>query len=243
MNTIFKYNANAKYSTKDLKVVYNSNNFSLLDVYLDEKGPLVKIQLPNIFKDHRIVAKPKPTTVGDEWPLSLALWRKFYNSHGKYKPELNEYFHMYRCQLNFAMFAATSALGISWQLLSHPNLLVRSVYKFHVYFDIRLILHDLGILLPHKGGFSKVKNSYIQSAYYSLCDDYGVDPSETWMYGDWFYTTDYANFGHEVKATERYPPDNLTQWIITQPRGFTRKGIEQISKYSPEVLQERALNK
>ena len=63
------------------------------------------------------------------------------------------------------------------------------------------------------------------------------------MYGDWFYTTDYANFGNEVKATERYPPDNLTQWIITQPRGFTRKGIEQISRYSPEVLQERALNK
>ena len=36
MNTIFKYNANAKYSTKDLKGAYNSNNVSLLDVYLDE---------------------------------------------------------------------------------------------------------------------------------------------------------------------------------------------------------------
>ena len=44
---------------------------------------------------------------------------------------------------------------------------------------------------------------------------YGVDPSQTWMYGDWFYTTDYAIFGHEVKATERSPPDNLTRWIIT----------------------------
>ena len=54
MNTIFKYNANAKYSTKDLKGGYNSNNFSLLDVYLDEKGTSVKIQLPNIFKDHHI---------------------------------------------------------------------------------------------------------------------------------------------------------------------------------------------
>ena len=83
MNTIFKYNANAKYSTKDLKGSYNSNNFSLLDVYLDEKGPSVKIQLANIFKDHHIVANPKSTTAGDEWSLSLALWRKFYNSHGK----------------------------------------------------------------------------------------------------------------------------------------------------------------
>ena len=78
MNTIFKYNANAKYSTKDLKGGYNSNNFSLLGVYLDEKGPSVKIQLPNIFKDHHIVARPSPTTVGyDEWPLSIALWGGF----------------------------------------------------------------------------------------------------------------------------------------------------------------------
>ena len=113
MRTIFKYNANAKYPTKDLKGGCNSNNFSLLDVYLDEKGTSVKIQLPNIFKDDHITPKPKSTTAGEKWTLSLALWRNFYNSHGKYKSELNEYFHMYRCQLNFAMFCATSALGIS----------------------------------------------------------------------------------------------------------------------------------
>ena len=84
MNTIFKHNANAKYSTKDLKSGYNSNNFSLLDVYLDEKGASVKIQLTNIFKDNHIVAQRAPETVGsNEWPLSLAIWRKFYNSHGK----------------------------------------------------------------------------------------------------------------------------------------------------------------
>ena len=184
----------------------------MLDIYLNEKGTSVKIQLPNIFKDHHIVAQPTPTKVGyDEWPLSLSLWRKFYNSHGKYESELNEYFYMYRCQLNFALFVVISALGMSWQHLNHPNLLVRSVYRSHVCFHIRLILLDLGILLPHGGGFSKVKNSYIQSAYYSLCDDHGLDPTETWMYGDWFYTTDYAIFGHEVKTTERSPPDNLTR--------------------------------
>ena len=42
MSTIFKYNANAKYSTKDLKGGYSSNNFSLLDAHLDEKGTSVK---------------------------------------------------------------------------------------------------------------------------------------------------------------------------------------------------------
>ena len=72
---------------------------------------------------------------------------------------------MYRCQLNFALFAVTSAHGISWQHLNHRNLLVRSVYRFHVYFDIQLILHEIGISLPYEDGFSKVKNSYIQSAF------------------------------------------------------------------------------
>ena len=211
MDTIFKYNANAKYSTNNLKSVYDSSNFSLLDVYLDKNGTFVKIQSPNIFRDHHITAKQKPTTVGGEWPLSLALWRKFYNSHGKSKPELNEYFYMYRCQLNFAMFCVLSALGISWQHLNHPNLLKRSVYRSHVYFHKRLILHELDISLPHEDGFSKVKNAYIQSAYYSICDDYGVNVDETWMYGNWFYTTDYVIFGHEVKATEWI----VTRWIMT----------------------------
>ena len=202
-----------------------------MDVYLDEKGKSVKIQLPNIFKDHHIVSQPAATTVGyDEWPLSLALWRKFYNSHGKYKPELNKCFHMYRCQLNFSLLAVRSASGISWQHLNHPNLPVRSVYRFHVHFHIRLKLHGLGIPLPREDGFSKVKNAYIESAYYSLCDYYFVDPIKTWMYGDWFYTTDYAIFGHEVKATERSPPDNLTRWIITQSKGFTKKSIKKISR-------------
>ena len=74
MTLIFRYNSNAKYSTKDLKGGYDSNNFSLLDEYLDEKGPSVKIQLLNIFKDHHVVAKPSPIAVGyDEWPLSNAL--------------------------------------------------------------------------------------------------------------------------------------------------------------------------
>ena len=50
------------------------------------------------------------------------------------------------------------------------------------------------------------------------------------MYGDRFYKTGYGIFGHEVKATKRSPPDNLTRWIITQSKGFTKKGIEKIRR-------------
>ena len=128
------------------------------------------------------------------------------------------------------MFCATSAFGISWQHLNHPNLLVRSVYRFHVCFNVRIILYHLGISLPHEDGFSKVKNSYSNSAYYSICNDYGVNADETWMHRDWFYTTKYCIFGDGKKAAKRSPPDNLTRWIITQSKGFTEKGLEKISR-------------
>ena len=52
------------------------------------------------------------------------------------------------------------------------------------------ILHELGISLPHEAGFNKVKNAYIKSVYYSICDDYDVDTNETCMHGEWFYATD-----------------------------------------------------
>ena len=85
---------------------------------------------------------------------------KFYNSHGKYKLELNEFFSYVSMPVKLCHACATSALGISWQHLNHPNLLFRSVYRFHMYFHVRIILHHLGISLPHEDGFSKVKNPY-----------------------------------------------------------------------------------
>ena len=71
---------------------------------------------------------------------------------------------------------------------------------------------------------------YIKSVYYSTCDNYGNDADEAWIHRDWFYTTGYSIFDHEVKATKRSSPDNLTRWLITQSKGFTRKGIEKISR-------------
>ena len=55
------------------------------------------------------------------------------------------------------MFCAINALGISWQYLNYPNLIVSSVCRFHVYFHVQLILQDLGSSLPHEDGFSKIK--------------------------------------------------------------------------------------
>ena len=48
--------------------------------------------------------------------------------------------------------------------------------------------------------------------------------------GDWFYTTGDGISGHEVKTTKTSSPGNLTRRIIAQSKGFTRRGIEKISR-------------
>ena len=44
----------------------------------------------------------------------------------------------------------TSALGIFWQRLNQPYLLVRSVYRYYVYFHVQITLHYLGIFYHTK---------------------------------------------------------------------------------------------
>ena len=48
-----------------------------------------------------------------------------------------------------------------------------------MYFHVCITLHDLGISLQHEDDFSKVKNAYTKSDYYSAGDDNGVNPDET----------------------------------------------------------------
>ena len=52
-------------------------------------------------------------------------------------------------------------------------------YRFHVYYHVRIILHHLGIPLPHEDSSSKINNSDINSANYSICDDNGSNTDET----------------------------------------------------------------
>ena len=93
-------------------------------------------------------------------------------------------------------------------------------------YDLHYI--NYAFLYHMKTGLAKLK-TIMRTAHITVyaMRMYGVDPTETWMYGDWFYTTDYAVFGHEAKAIEMSPPDNLTRWIITKSKSFTKNGIER----------------
>ena len=142
---------------------------------------------------------------------------KFYNSHGKYKHKLNEYFLMQLFQLNLAMFCAT--LHLVFLYLS--NVLVGSVDFMCIFVSKRRCTIQL-FLSPPKYVFTKAENSY-----QSIFDEYGVNADETCLNGDWFKTRKFGVIGDAGQEAERFSVGNPTRWIITQSKGFPRKSIEK----------------
>ena len=58
---------------------------------------------------------------------------------------------LWQTQLKYAVFCASSACGVSLAHLNytkHP--MIRSVYRFHVYYHVRRILKELHTPLPHE---------------------------------------------------------------------------------------------
>ena len=124
----FQYNSNATYSTGDLASSNSTVELVTQKIYLNESES-VQLNFIDILKDHEIIPdieKNRRSYDGDSWKLSNKV---FIALHSR-KPKLEEYFHIYRCQPNFVLYCASSALGVSMQHLNHPN--IRSVYRFHV---------------------------------------------------------------------------------------------------------------
>ena len=86
--------------------------------------------------------------------------------------------------LNFAVWCTSSACGVSSAHLNyskHP--MIRSVYRFHVYYQVRRVLIRLQTLLPHEIGFNTADNPYTESEFFKICEDYRV-PNDPMRYRD-----------------------------------------------------------
>ena len=91
---------------------------------------------------------------------------------------------LWQTQLNFALFCALSACGVSSAHLDytkHP--MIRSVYRFHIYYHVRRILKRLQVPLPHETSFNAADNPYTESEFFKICEDYRV-PNDPMKYQD-----------------------------------------------------------
>ena len=149
---------------------------------------------------------------------------------------------LWQTQLNYAVFCASSACGVSSAQLNytkHP--MIRLVYRFHIYYHVRRILKKLQVPLPHETGFNAAYNPYTESEFFKICEDYRV-PNNPMKYRDEKF---YWTYQCGVSWPDDYiGPDSMTWWILEKSVGFTDVGLLRISEsvraYAYLILSSQA---
>ena len=119
--------------------------------------------------------------------------------------------------------------------------MIRSVYRFQVYYHVRQVLKRLQVPLPHETGFNTADNPYTESEFFKMCEDYGV-PNDPIRYRDEKF---YWTYQHGVGWPNDYiGPDSMTRCIIEKSVGFTNVGLLRISEsvlaYAYLILSSQA---
>ena len=148
---------------------------------------------------------------------------------------------LWQTQLNFAVWCASSACGVSSVHLNyakHP--MIRAVYCFHVY-HVRRVLKSLQVPLPHESSFNASDNPYTSSEFLKICEDYRV-PKDPMRYRDEKF---YWTYQRSVRwPDDHIGPDSMTRWIIEKSVGFTDVGLLRISEsvraYAYLILSSQA---
>ena len=125
--------------------------------------------------------------------------------------------------INFAVFCATSGLGIAQEHFRNKQPLFASLIRFHLYYHVRKILYRLEVPLPDEQAFQQLKNDYSGEEYLNVCSDYGVSRYFDWRNEYIFSTTQ----GSKLYAIDG---DSWSRWIMPQSKGLTRQGVEMLSK-------------
>ena len=83
----------------------------------------------------------------------------------------------YQNQLNFAIYCSSTGCGISWNdHLNKPSLpLILSLFRFHIYYQTRLILNELECPLPGDKSFNELNNNINYSKYYKICNEFNIN--------------------------------------------------------------------
>ena len=144
--------------------------------------------------------------------------------------------------VNYAVFCASSACGVSSAHLNYTKPpMIRSVYRFHIYYHLRRILKKLQVPLPHETGFNAADNPYTESEFFKICEDYRV-PNDPMRYRDEKF---YWSYQHGIGWPNDYlGPDSMTQWIIEKLVSFTDVGLlrilESVRAYAYLILSSQA---
>ena len=216
MDRIYKYNSDTSYkpnggiylqliTAKDLYI----QNITVSEH--DGHSDSFQVKFPNVFTNYLLGA----VRVEDQ----------------KYIDWNNYKFTLWQSQLNFVVFCASSACGVSVEHLNAKEPMIRSIYRFHVYYHIRRILKILEIPLPYENSFNQFNNPYNHEKYIHICSEYGVSNDLTKWRNQKYFSTWQSRAWETGKAGMSYLNENSwSRWIIEKLDGLTTLGLQKISE-------------
>ena len=214
MDRIYKYNPN---------VSYNPNGGTYLqlitakDLYIqninvaehDGHSDSFQVKFPNIFTNYPLGAVRVEDQRFKDW------------DHYK--------FTIWQLQLNFVVFCASSACGVSVEHLNTKEPMIRSIYRFHVYYHIRRILKILEIPLPYENSFNQYSNPYNHEKFIGFCSEYGVSNDLTKWRNQKYFSTWQSRAWETGKPGMSYINENsFSRWIIEKSDGLTTLGLQKL---------------
>ena len=104
--------------------------------------------------------------------------------------------------------------------------MVRTLYRFHVYYHVRRVMKRLQVSLLHETSFNAADNPYTSEEFFKICEDYKV-PNDSMKYRDEKF---YLTYQHGV--------------IMEKSQGFTNVGFYRVSEsvraYAYLILNSQA---
>ena len=214
MDRIYKYNPDISYkpnqgtylqiiSTKDLYI----QNITVAEN--DGHSDSLQVKFPNVFTNYPLGA----VRVEDQ----------------KFKDWDHYKFTIWQSQLNFVVFCAGSAGGVSVEHLNAKEPMIRSIYRFHVYYHIRRILKTLEIPLPYENSFNQYNNPYNHEKFIGICSEYGVSNDLTKWRNQKYFSMWQSRTWETGKPGMSYINENsFSRWIIEKSDGLTTLGLQRL---------------
>ena len=220
MDRIYKYNPDASYkpnggtylqliTAKDLYI----QNITVAEN--DGHQPTVidsfQVKFPNVFTNYPLGA----VRVEDQ----------------KFKDWDHYKFTLRQLQLNFVVFCASSACGVSVEHLNAKEPMIRSIYRFHVHYHIRRILKILEIPLPYENSFNQYNNPYNHEKFIGICSEYGVSNDlKKWRNQKYFSTWQSRAWETNKPGMSYINENSFSRWIIEKSDGLTTLGLQKLSE-------------
>ena len=217
MNRIYKYNLEASYKPNGgtyLQLI-TAKDLYIQNVTVAEHdgghSDNFQVKFPNVFTNYPLGA----VRVEDQ----------------KFKDWDHYKFTIWQSQLNFALFCSSSACSVSVEHLNAKEPMIRSIYRFHVYYHIRRILKILEIPLPYENSFNQYSNPYNHEKFTGICSEYGVSNNLTKWRNQKYFSTWQSRAWETNKPGMSYINENsFSRWIIEKSDGLTTLGLQKLSE-------------